>query len=89
MAKSKRVGFRVDETIKTRVRDAAAKEDMTPTEFSRRLFQWAFDHYLRVGDWFALRKMQVFRQRKTPDRQLSPSRYGSAKSQRPPKRPLP
>jgi len=60
MAKARRVSFRVDDAVKNRIRDAAAKEDMTEAEFSRRIFQWAIDQYLRVGDWHLLRKLQVF-----------------------------
>ncbi len=66
MAKSKRVSFRVDDSVKNRIRDAAVKEDMTEAEFTRRIFQWAFDQYMRVGEWSTLRKIQVLSERKPP-----------------------
>jgi hypothetical protein len=66
MAKNRRISFRVDEATKDRIRDSAVKEDMTEADFTRRVFQWGFDQYLRVGEWSILRKIQVLSERKPP-----------------------
>jgi hypothetical protein len=54
-----RVAIRVEEKVRKRIKQAAAKEGVVPAEFSRRVFEWAFDQYSRVGDLAALRKMAV------------------------------
>ena len=66
MPKSSRISFRIDPGTKHQVREAAVKEDMIAADFERRLFQWAFDQYQRVGEWSILKKIQVLSKRKPP-----------------------
>jgi predicted enzyme related to lactoylglutathione lyase len=68
MARMERVAIRVEEKVRKQIKKAAAREGVAPAEFYRRVFEWAFDQYSRVGELAALRKMAVVKEKQKPVR---------------------
>ncbi len=64
-AKTKRISFRVETNVKDKIREWAAAEHSTETDFTRRLFRWAFEQYVQVGELSALRKMVASKKQKS------------------------
>jgi len=54
-----RVSIRVETKVRKKIKSWAEKEGLPPAELYRRLFEWSFDQYTRVGDLAVLRKMAV------------------------------
>jgi hypothetical protein len=57
MARTYRVQVRVGK--REQIEKLAKKEGVPTAEFCRRLFEWSFDQYSRVGQLAALRRMSV------------------------------
>ena len=57
MARMDRVSIRMESKARKRVKQWATREGLPPAELYRRLFEWAFDQYSRVGNLEQLRKM--------------------------------
>jgi hypothetical protein len=58
-----RVPIRVEEKVSKQIKKAASREGVPAAEFCRRVFEWAFDQYSRVGELAGLRKMAITSQK--------------------------
>jgi hypothetical protein len=67
MARMGRIQVRVEKNIKQKIKRCAAREGVPLAELYRRVFEWAFDHYLRVGDLGKLRGMAVQSEKQKPE----------------------
>ena len=65
MARMDRVSIRIEEKARKKINRWAAREGLPPAELYRRVFEWAFDQYSRVGDLETLRKMAISNERET------------------------
>jgi hypothetical protein len=68
MARMHRIAIRVEEKIRKRINQGAAKEGLPPAEFCRRVFEWSCDQYFRIGELAALRQTQVTSEKQKADR---------------------
>ena len=62
MTRMERVSIRVEKKVRQKIKQWAAKEGVPPAELYRRVLEWGFDQYSRVGDLGTLRKMAVSRE---------------------------
>lgn len=64
MRRTPRTSIRIEDNLRNKIEQWAAKEDITAAELVRRIFEWAFGQYTRVGELALLRKMSATSQKK-------------------------
>jgi hypothetical protein len=57
--KSEQISFKVDEKMRSRLRDAAIAEDLKTADFTRKIARWGIEQYERAGSLHALRQMKI------------------------------
>jgi hypothetical protein len=73
MARMYRVQVRVEKKVREQIERLAKKEGVPTAEFCRRLFEWSFDQYSRVGELAALRRMAVSSEKQKSARKVKES----------------